>query len=187
MTEDDPSQSEDREFESASPISLAISAVLALLPHPLDRSPDSQDSIRKRREHAELYSQLASESIEIENEVLASTTSPADALSWDSSSFQRDQFHPLVPIELECILAFLVLGTYEYAQRGNLIKLRNRAAQAMDACTRLSLHQEDPQSPENQFTEARRRAWWMTVCGAPAESYDNTLIAHSILASFKVL
>jgi hypothetical protein len=163
VTVDDPLSSGDREFEPSSPISLALSAILALIPHPLDLFPQSQESIWKRREQAELYPQLAMESIEIETEVLASMTSPADALSGDPTSFQRESFHPHAPIELESIFAYLVLSAYEYAQRGNLVKMRNRAAQALDAATRLSLHLEDSQSTYDVFAEARRRAWWMTV------------------------
>lgn len=104
------------------------------------------------------------ESVEIESEMLASFDSPADALIGDQSLFQRDPFHPTTPIEIEGILAFLVLSIYEYAQRGNLVKMRNRSSQALDAATRMSLHEEDPSCYPDQFTEARRRAWWMTAC-----------------------
>jgi hypothetical protein len=103
------------------------------------------------------------ESIEIESEVLVSATSPADALSGEPSSFRREPFHPQTPIELESILAFLILSGYEYAQRGNLVKMRNRASQAVDAATRLGLHQEMYGASRDEFTESRRRAWWMTV------------------------
>jgi hypothetical protein len=154
-------RSED--FEPCSPISLAICAILALIPHPDDTQPQSHASLQHRRKHAELFSQLAMESVEIESEMLASFNSPADALDGDQSSFQRDPFHSTTPIEIEGILAFLVLSIYEYAQRGNLVKMRNRSSQALDAATRLSLHEEDLTCYPDQFTEARRRAWWMTV------------------------
>ena len=44
--------------------------------------------------------------------------------------------------------------------------MRNRASQAFDAATRLSLQEEsDDSSDEHFLKEARRRAWWMTyVC-----------------------
>lgn len=104
------------------------------------------------------------ESVEIESEMLASFDLPGDALGGDQSSFRREPFHPSTPIEIEGMLAFLVLSIYEYAQRGNLVKMRNRSSQALDAATRLSLHEEDISCYPDQFTEARRRAWWMTVC-----------------------
>jgi hypothetical protein len=163
LFEDDPLCNESDAFEPSSPISLALSVILALIPHPNDKQPQHPESVQYRRKHAEELSHLALESIEVESELLASVTSPAEALSGDTSLFQRDAFHPRTPIELEGVLAFLLLSTYEYAQRGNLVKMRNRASQALDAATRLSLHEEDAGTAPDRFTEARRRAWWMTV------------------------
>jgi hypothetical protein len=102
------------------------------------------------------------ESIEIESEIALSTTSPVEALGRRPSSFQRFPFHPKSPVELESTLAYLILSRYEYAQRGNLTKMWNRASQALDAATRLSL-QEDVSGVGDIYREAERRAWWMTV------------------------
>jgi hypothetical protein len=119
------------------------------------------------------------ESIEIESEVLVSTTSPAEALSGVPTPFRREPFHPQTPIELESILGFLLLSGYEYAQRGNLVKMRNRASQAVDAATRLGLHQEMYSAVRDEYTEARRRAWWMTyVCALQASIVSNTVSDH---------
>lgn len=122
------------------------------------------------------------ERVEVESEALASITSPAQALSSDPSPFRRDSFHSKTPIELESILAYLVLSIYEYAQRGNLAKMRNRASQAHDAATRLSLHEEDSKEYGSAFAEARHRAWWMTVNFSYRLSH-RTGLANSILFS----
>jgi hypothetical protein len=53
------------------------------------------------------------ESIEIESEIIVSAISPAEALSDGPSSFRREAFHPQAPIEIESLLAFLVLSAYE--------------------------------------------------------------------------
>lgn len=162
---DSPLSGQSSQFEPSSPISLALSAILALIPHPDDKDPKNGDSVLLRRKQAQLFAQLTLESIEIEAEILASVTSPAEALSSDPSSFRREHFHPRVPLELESILAFLVLSIYEYAQRGNLVKMRNRASQAHDAATRLSLHEDVEAACDPVYGEARRRAWWMTyIC-----------------------
>jgi hypothetical protein len=181
VTVDTPLSHRSVDFEPSSPVSLAISAILALIPHPADQRPQGQSSVRHRRKHAELFSQLAMESIEIESEVLVSATSPAEALSGVPTAFRREPFHPQTPIELESILAFLLLSGYEYAQRGNLVKMRNRASQAVDAATRLGLHQEMYSAVRDEYTEARRRAWWMTyVCALQASIVSNTVSAHLI-------
>ncbi|KAF2499593.1 hypothetical protein BU16DRAFT_277163 [Lophium mytilinum] len=161
---DNPLADRSHEFEPSSPLSLAISAILSLVPNPEDRCPQSPESVLFRRKQAHLFAQLAMESIEIESEILASTTSPAEALGSKPSLFRRDLFHPKTPVELESILAYLMLSGYEYAQRGNLAKMRNRASQALDAATRLCL-QKDITGVGDIYREAKQRAWWMTyVC-----------------------
>lgn len=113
-------------FEPVSPLALALLAILVLIPHPDDIYPDSDESICHRRQKAHSYSQMAVESIEVETELLESTTSPSAALSHSSPPHQRDRFHANVPVDLESVLAHAILSIYEYAQRGNLAKMRNR-------------------------------------------------------------
>ena len=149
------------DYEPSSPISLAISAILALIPHPDDQDPSNPESVHFRREHAQSFAQSTMESIEIESELLDSSTSPSRALSGDSPSFRRQPFHPKTPIEVESTLALLVLSIYEYAQRGNITKMRSRAGQALISAMNLGLHSRG--NEEDDFSEARRRAWWMTV------------------------
>ncbi len=165
------------DFEPSSPISLAISSILALIPHPEDAAPTNPHSVSMRRRQAQMFAEMAMESIEIESEVLVSATFPAHALSSSPSSFRREGFHVRCPIELESILAYLVLSIYEYAQRGNLAKMRNRASQAHDAATRLSLHDEgENEDGDIKYVEARRRAWWMTVNQQSVSGFDQTLL-----------
>ena len=57
-----------------------------------------------------------------------------------------------------------MLSTYEYAQRGNIAKMRNRAGQAVNAAMDLGLHAKG--NEEGYHAESNRRTWWMTVSGS---------------------
>lgn len=149
-------------YRPRSPLSLALSAVLALIPHPNDLEPSSPASVIRRRTYAHTFSQLANSSIEADCELHASSTDPSLALSSERPLINRESFHPQAPVELESILALLVLSVYEYTQRGNLLKMRYRAGQALAIALDMSLHSLGEEYDE--FAEARRRAWWMTVC-----------------------
>lgn len=157
---DDPA-SESKGFQPGSPLAMALLAILLLIPHPNDLFADSDESVCQRRQEAHSYSQMAMESVEMETELLESATSPSAALEYSRPSLRRERFHPAVPTELESLLAHIVLSIYEYAQRGNLAKMRNRASQAYDAAVRLGLH-DTSDLPLDECTESRRRAWWMT-------------------------
>jgi hypothetical protein len=148
-------------FEPVSPLVMALLAILVLIPHPDDEYPESEEAVCLRRQRAHSYSQMTMETIEIETELLESTTSPSAALDHHRPSIFREKFHPHVPVELESVLAHVLLSIYEYAQRGNLAKMRNRASQAYDAAIRLCLH-DISDIPLDDYTEARRRTWWMT-------------------------
>lgn len=176
LVPDDPMDECEDESMPSSPISLAVSTILSLIPSPQDPEPQSDVSVHLRRERAQLLAGMTLESIEIEAEILASVTSPAHALSSAPSAYNRELFHPRTPLELESTLAFLLLSIYEYAQRGNLVKMRNRASQAYDAATRLSLHEDWEGANDPMFGEARRRAWWMTVrtSGSRASMLEQT-------------
>jgi len=87
--------------------------------------------------------------------------SPSAALAYSAAVPQRSPLHPNVPIELESVLSLCVLAIYEYAQRGNIRKMQDRAGQALVSAMTMSLH---CQTNDNTIhAEARRRAWWMTV------------------------
>jgi hypothetical protein len=154
-------ESSEPTFESLSPTSLAISAILALIPHPEDSAPFEQHSIIARRETSHLFAKRTLECIETDSELPSSSVSPAQALLDEHSHISRPCFHPCVPIELEAVIALSILSVYEYAQRGNISKMRDRAGQALMRAMDLSLHNRETES--DVYAEARRRAWWMTV------------------------
>lgn len=147
-------------YRPRSPLSLAISAVLALIPHPNDSDPSSPASVIQRRAYAQTFAKLAHSSIEAECDLDLSSTDPGQALSSARPFVGRERFHPHAPVDNESLLALLVLSVYEYSQRGNLLKMRYRAGQALAIALDKSLH---AQLGNDEFSEARRRAWWMTV------------------------
>lgn len=149
------------DFEPSTPITLAISTILALVPHPDDGDPSNAESVLYRRQSAQSFAQSTVQSIEMESEILDSDSSPSRALTGSSSTTQRRFFHPKVPIEIESIIALLILSIYEYAQRGNITKMRTRAGQALVSAMNISLHSQG--SIGGDFSEAKRRAWWMCV------------------------
>jgi hypothetical protein len=147
-------------YRPRSPLSLAISAILALIPHPDDPEPSSAASVLQRRTYAHTFAQLANSIIETECDLELSSTDPGQALSSARPSVNRERLHPMTPEDLETLLALLILSVYEYSQRGNLLKMRYRAGQALALALDKSLHSC---MDNDEFSEARRRAWWMTV------------------------
>ncbi|THW74922.1 hypothetical protein D6D19_04430, partial [Aureobasidium pullulans] len=152
-------------FEPRSPASLAISAILALIPHPEEGAPFSEESIKARREAAHHFAKRTIESIECDSEMPDSSISPAQALVNGYSHISRPAFHSRVPVGLESVIALSILTVYEYAQRGNITKMRDRASQALMMAMNLSLH--DRGTELDGFAEARRRIWWMTPPAIP--------------------
>lgn len=163
--------------EPSSAISLAISAILALVPCPEDTSPLDPESVAWRRKYAQFLAKSALESIESESERPESSVEPSKALDDGSDEeMLRERFHPDVPLELESIIALDLLSVYEYAQRGNLNKMRTRANTALMTAMSLGLHRgsevEDGPGP----SEVRRRVWWMTyTCVSQASIVSNTV------------
>jgi hypothetical protein len=147
-------------YRPRSPLSLAISAILALIPHPDDPESSSAASVLQRRTYAHTFAQLANSIIETECDLELSSTDPGQALSSARPSVNRERLHPMTPEDLETLLALLILSVYEYSQRGNLLKMRYRAGQALALALDKSLH---CCTDNDEFSEARRRAWWMTV------------------------
>lgn len=144
-----------------SPVTLAIATIMALVPPPKDPSPNSADSVLIRRAYSHKFARAAVEAIEAESEPPESVASPSQALMNEQAVPNRLAVHPHTPVDLESILALLLLSVYEYTQRGNLVKMRHRAGQAYVMAMNLSLHALSPE--EDMFSEAKRRAWWMTV------------------------
>jgi hypothetical protein len=172
------------DFEPSTPLSLAISALLALIPHPEDTDPSGTESVHLRREQAQAFAQSAYESIEIESELVDSNTQPGEALSREQDPLDRNLFHPRNPLQNESIIALLMLSTYEYAQRGNIAKMRNRAGQALNAALNLGLHCKADE--DGYYAEANRRVWWMTVSLSPSwqGGFTYTTLVHHCLSRF---
>lgn len=147
-------------YRPRSPLSQAISAILALIPHPDDPEPSSPASVLQRRTYAHTFAQLANSIIETECDLELSSTDPGKALSSTRPPVNRERLHPTTPEDLETLLALLILSVYEYSQRGNLLKMRYRAGQALALALDKSLHSC---MGNDEYSEARRRAWWMTV------------------------
>lgn len=154
-------KSSETAFESSSPAALAISAILALIPHPEEPAAFSQESIAARRETAHHFAKRTLECIELDSEIPNSSISPAQALIDEHSCISRPAFHSSVPLELEAVIALSILSVYEYAQRGNIAKMRDRASQALMRAMNLGLFERGIES--DGYAEARRRAWWMSV------------------------
>ncbi|KAJ8070830.1 hypothetical protein OCU04_001191 [Sclerotinia nivalis] len=151
------------QFQSASPMTLAISALLALIPHPDDPNPTSPESILLRRNQAQVFAQLAIDGVELENEMIESIMDPGEALSTQDMHIYRTQIHPQVRLEAESTVALLLLCTYEYSERGNISKMRKRCGQALISAMDLGLHSKDKEVYD--YAESDRRIWWMTyVC-----------------------
>ncbi|CAG7970878.1 unnamed protein product [Penicillium salamii] len=145
-------------YRPASPLSLALSAILALIPHPDDPAPLSENSVTQRRAYAQKLATLASAKVESDCD-LESSSELGEALSTQRCAISRTAFHEYTPVDLESLLSLLVLSIYEYAQRGNLLKMRSRVNQALAIAMGKSLH---CCTLVDQAAEARRRAWWMT-------------------------
>ncbi|KAK7956200.1 uncharacterized protein PG986_005422 [Apiospora aurea] len=165
--------------ESSSPLGLAISALLALIPCPQDRNSLAEDSVVFRRKYAQFVAQAAIESIELDSERPESSVEPRKALEDPDDVPRRPAFCPDVPIDLESIIALDILSVYEYAQRGNLKKTKNRASTAMMFAMDLSLHLKG--DVEDAYAECRRRVWWMTyICYCQSCIVSNTRPSFAI-------
>jgi hypothetical protein len=168
-------------FESSSPLGLAISAVLALIPCPNDLNYQLQESVTFRRKYAQYLAQSSIEGIDNETELFESF-SPSDALATLVDEPATHWFHPEVPQSLEEVIALDILSFYEYAQRGNLKKMRNRANQALVSAVNLSLFEC---SDSDEHIEVKARVWWMTVSLAFHDLASNIPDRYSIFVSHK--
>lgn len=146
-------------YGPSTPLTLALSAMLALVPLPDDPDPKGENSTWNRRIQAHKFAQAAFEALDNESELVDSIINPKDALSNGSPRTYRAPFHQDLPLELESNVALMVLSIYEYGQRGNVKKMLNRSGQSLMLALEAKLY-----SPVvDQFVEARRRVWWATV------------------------
>ncbi|KAJ5719462.1 hypothetical protein N7493_007917 [Penicillium malachiteum] len=142
-----------------SSLSLALSAVLVLIPAFSDPTPMHEKSLLQRRSYAQLFAHAALSSAERGIDEL----SPASSINVIGASVSQEQspLHPQVPLQLDPILALVVLATYEYCQRGNVSRMRARINNAITTAMDISLHSLG--STTTEFSEAQRRAWWMIM------------------------
>lgn len=135
-----------------SSLTLAISAILSLIPLAQDPHAFSTYSVESRRRHAHLYAESAFSQVDDDIDGLSMPT-----VSVRPSAIPEDAGRVL-PSRLNPILTLVLLSVYEYCQRGNISRMRSRANQAVASAMDLSLHKLGPTS-----TEAQRRAWWGAV------------------------
>jgi hypothetical protein len=86
--------------------------------------------------------------------------SSPDDLDDGVKAFERHSFHPKLEVSLEGVVALSLLSVYEYAQRGNIDNMLQRANQALALAMSMGLHEA---VEEERFADAKRRVWWMTV------------------------
>lgn len=140
---------------------LALSALLVLIPPSDDAHPAEETAVTLRRACAELYARSALQTLE--NGFESITASEPGPDQREAASGPWSSFHANVPLRMEPVLALLLLGVYEYAQRGNVAKMRVRANQALTTAMDLGLHLHSEGAAAPECLDAQRRAWWLTV------------------------
>ncbi|KAL7955119.1 hypothetical protein V8C34DRAFT_316713 [Trichoderma compactum] len=143
---------------------LALSAVLALIPLSKETHCTSAACVSFRKALAQKFAQAALQRIDADSEYLdfISNRQVGSMTAVEQLSISRDPLHPQTPVELESILALLLLSNYEHTERANLLKMTARASQALIIAKNMSLHRLGLEN--DTFSEAKRRAWWMTAC-----------------------
>ncbi|KAJ5757564.1 uncharacterized protein N7511_006258 [Penicillium nucicola] len=131
-----------------SSLTLAISAILVLIPLPQDSHLPVDSSTPLKRSLAHLFAEAAFD--EVDNEIDRITRASSRASDVFNEQISLDESSRLYPI-----LALVVLSVYEYCQRGSISRMRGRANQAVTAAMDLSLH-----ALGHTSTEAERRTWW---------------------------
>jgi hypothetical protein len=133
--------------------------MLVLIPTAEDTFPMAETNLATRRSYAQLFAQAALAAVETETDDLSPGLSPN--VPGIESSRALNGLHPQVPTQLDPVLALVVLSIYEYCQRGNVSRMRARGNQAITTAMDISIHRLD--STTTDYSEAQRRAWWMTV------------------------
>lgn len=98
-------ESLESDYRPYSPIRLAISAILALIPLLRSEAARGTEAKTARRNQAHDYATACLNSIDVETELIESMILPQDALQKHFVEHGRAQFHPRVPLSLESILA----------------------------------------------------------------------------------
>ncbi|KAJ6013763.1 hypothetical protein N7540_008354 [Penicillium herquei] len=146
-----------------SSLTLAISAILALIPFPADPNSFNTLSVNLRRPHAHLYAEAAFSEVDNEIDGISATCShPRIDSRMEPDSYAKSQLSP--------IIALVLLSIYEYCQRGNISRMRSRANQAVTAAMDLSLHNSG-----SRASEAQRRTWWSAMLVLYLSSIDQQI------------
>ncbi|KAJ5991940.1 Transcription factor [Penicillium sp. IBT 35674x] len=141
-------------FWPTSSFSLALMALLVLLPLPEDADPMQMAQVELRRSYADLYAREALESIEKSSNGQEHTSAaPISTLEMDK--VPRSSIHPKLPCTLEPVLALLLLGVYEYCQNSNRRQMRSRVYGALILAMDLSLHIRDTNNSYNWDVQPR--------------------------------
>ena len=160
----------DMVYWPKSSLSLALSALLVLIPPVADPLNLVEAGFSLRRSYAQLFAQAALASVEKEIDELG----PSSDINLPGTDVCRREspLHSQVTLQLDPILALDVLAIYEYCQRGNVSRMRARVNQAVTTAMDMSLH-----NLGSECSEAQKRAWWMTVS---SNFGDFNLIAHGV-------
>ncbi|KAJ5945833.1 hypothetical protein N7454_002672 [Penicillium verhagenii] len=167
----------DLPYWPVSSLSLALSAILVLIPPTPDSTSLTEAAVLLRRSYAQLFAHAALSSVEREIDEL----SPASSINVIGASISQEQsqLHSQVPLPLDPILALVVLAMYEYCQRGNVSRMRARVNHAVTTAMDISLHDLGPIATE--YSEAQRRAWWMIPWGLTVRVQKLLYAAHSMV------
>ncbi|GLA36025.1 hypothetical protein AnigIFM63309_001683 [Aspergillus niger] len=168
-------------FKPASPLALAISAMVALVPHKDVKNPARPEHVKIRREVALRFAEAAYAAIAKDYQPLRAPGGFEGSLR---DSIGRPPFHSKLPVCLEGVIALSILCFYEYGQQGNLDNTARLANEALEMAFMLGLHES---LEENEYALARRRSWWFvymaashmaTVTGTPApfDVYDPSFV-----------
>ncbi|KAE8387657.1 hypothetical protein BDV23DRAFT_160557 [Aspergillus alliaceus] len=116
--------------------------------------PMSEATLTVRRSYAELYAHAALNSIENWTDL---PELPTPAMDLTGGSPRWSSLHPSAPLKLESVVALVLLGVYEYCQRGNFSKMRSRANKAL--ATAVDLPPYIANLEGSRCSDAQSRAW----------------------------
>ncbi|KAJ5932308.1 hypothetical protein N7516_006797 [Penicillium verrucosum] len=181
FNEDSQAKKSRMPYWPTSSLTLALSAMLVLIPITEDTFPMAETSLALRRSYAQLFAQAALTAVETETDDL-----PAALITnvFEAESCRiRNGLHPQVPNQLHPVLALVVLGIYEYCQRGNISRMRARGNQAITTAMDISLHRLDTTTTD--YSEAQRRTWWMTPWPIMMKTQEALFESHKIVQNIE--
>ncbi|KAB8223117.1 hypothetical protein BDV33DRAFT_189260 [Aspergillus novoparasiticus] len=141
------------------PNSKSVSNPVRLYGSNEDIKPKTTEYLKRRREYAHCFAQTALGVIEKDYELLSMSQNSQTGLADTTRAFERAPFHPKLEVPLEGVVTLSMLSIYEYAQRGNIDDMLQRANQALALAMSMALHEA---VEEEQYADSKRRVWWMT-------------------------